>query len=191
MNRSRMLVFWIWSHARTRTFQSKRWWKNPLQKWICMEQRYIIFNISYNKEHHFNSFWFLLTTKRNLAVANVIFLESPAGIGFSYSNDSHDYTEAGDKKTAEDSYIFLLNWLARFPQYKARHFFISGESYAGHYAPQLALYILSRNKNTTQTVINLKGISVSFTGTTHPFKSISNLKLRSCNTGCCRSETPG
>ncbi|GMI78514.1 serine carboxypeptidase-like 40 [Hibiscus trionum] len=93
-------------------------------------------------------------------VANLLFLESPAGVGFSYSNDSSDYTKVGDKRTAKDSYIFLINWLERFPQYKNRDFFITGESYAGHYVPQLAYYILSRNKNVNRTVINLKGIAI-------------------------------
>ncbi|MBA0565893.1 hypothetical protein Golob_010748 [Gossypium lobatum] len=96
----------------------------------------------------------------NGTVANVIFLESPAGVGFSYSKNSSDYTQVGDKRTAEDSYVFLLNWLERFPQYKTRDLFITGESYAGHYVPQLASYIISRNKNTNQTVINLKGIAI-------------------------------
>ncbi|GLT92232.1 hypothetical protein SLE2022_100800 [Rubroshorea leprosula] len=93
-------------------------------------------------------------------VANVIFLESPAGVGFSYSNRSSDYTNVGDKKTAEDSYTFLVNWLERFPQYKTRDFFIAGESYAGHYVPQLAYTILSKNKKSNKTVINLKGIAI-------------------------------
>ncbi|KAF8695161.1 hypothetical protein HU200_037772 [Digitaria exilis] len=66
-------------------------------------------------------------------VANVIFLESPAGVGFSYSNTSSDYEESGDSKTAEDAFIFLVNWLERFPEYKNRAFYISGESYAGRY----------------------------------------------------------
>ncbi|PON49562.1 Serine carboxypeptidase-like [Trema orientale] len=92
-------------------------------------------------------------------VANVIFLESPAGVGFSYSNTSSDYT-VGDKRTAEDSYVFLVNWLERFPEYKSRDFYITGESYAGHYVPQLAYTILSKNKGTNQTVINLKGIAI-------------------------------
>ncbi|XP_076912639.1 serine carboxypeptidase 1-like [Bidens hawaiensis] len=92
-------------------------------------------------------------------VANVIFLESPAGVGFSYSNRSSDY-KTGDKRTAKDSYTFLVNWLNRFPQYKTRDFFITGESYAGHYVPQLASLILSENKKTNQTVINLKGIAI-------------------------------
>ena len=159
MYRSRMLVVRIWSHARTWTFQSKQWWKNALQKWICMEQWYmnsLQFDNTISDSLDFN--WHIL---RKFAVANVIFLESPAGVGFSYSNDSSDYTKVGDKRTAEDSYIFLLNWLERFPQYKTRDFFITGESYAGHYVPQLAYYILSRNNNTNQTVINLQGIAVS------------------------------
>ncbi|KAE8674743.1 hypothetical protein F3Y22_tig00111718pilonHSYRG00018 [Hibiscus syriacus] len=62
--------------------------------------------------------------------------------------------------TAKDSYVFLLNWLERFPQYKIRDLFITGESYAGHYVTQLASYILSRNKGTNQTIINLKGIAI-------------------------------
>lgn len=95
------------------------------------------------------------------AVANVMFLESPVGVGFSYSNTSSDYT-TDDKKTAADAYTFLVNWLERFPEYKTRDFFITGESYAGHYVPQLAALILENNKITNQTVINLKGIAVSF-----------------------------
>ncbi|KAK4401623.1 Serine carboxypeptidase II-3 [Sesamum angolense] len=92
-------------------------------------------------------------------VANIVFLESPAGVGFSYSNRTSDYV-TGDKQTAADSYTFLVNWLERFPEYKTRDFFITGESYAGHYVPQLADLILQNNKITNQTVINLKGIAI-------------------------------
>ncbi|EXB95303.1 Serine carboxypeptidase-like 40 [Morus notabilis] len=92
--------------------------------------------------------------------ANVLFLESPAGVGFSYSNRSSDYADSGDKKTAEDNYRFLVNWLKRFPEYKGRDFYISGESYAGHYVPQLAHTILHHNKRANKTIINLKGILI-------------------------------
>jgi serine carboxypeptidase-like clade II len=94
------------------------------------------------------------------AVANILFLESPAGVGFSYSNTTSDYKKAGDKSTAKDAYVFLINWLERFPQYKTRDFYITGESYAGHYVPQLASTILHNNKLYNNTIINLKGISV-------------------------------
>ncbi|XP_035832841.1 serine carboxypeptidase 1-like [Helianthus annuus] len=93
-------------------------------------------------------------------VANMLFLESPAGVGFSYSNTTSDYDDASDKNTAGDSYVFLVNWLERFPQYKSRDFYITGESYAGHYVPQLAYTILHNNKKTNQTIINIKGIAI-------------------------------
>ncbi|XP_041995852.1 serine carboxypeptidase-like 40 isoform X2 [Salvia splendens] len=94
--------------------------------------------------------------------ANVVFLESPAGVGFSYSNTSSDVKNNGDRRTAIDNYNFLVNWFNRFPEYKDRDFYIAGESYAGHYAPQLAQTILYHNRypyNTT-TIINLKGIII-------------------------------
>ncbi|XP_023156395.1 serine carboxypeptidase 1 [Zea mays] len=93
-------------------------------------------------------------------VANVIFLESPAGVGFSYSNTSSDYDESGDTRTAVDSYTFLLHWLERFPEYKGRDLYISGESYAGHYVPELAAVIVAVRELTGQNPTNLKGIFV-------------------------------
>ncbi|KAL5995234.1 hypothetical protein ACLOJK_025292 [Asimina triloba] len=92
--------------------------------------------------------------------ANVLFLESPAGVGYSYSNRTSDYNLSGDKKTAEDAYVFLVNWLERFPEYKTRDFYITGESYAGHYVPQLAHTILQHNQLPNSRHINLKGIMV-------------------------------
>jgi serine carboxypeptidase-like clade 2 len=94
---------------------------------------------------------------RSPAVANVIFLESPAGVGFSYSNMS---MENGDTRTTVDAYIFLLNWLERFPEYKARDLYITGESYSGHYVPQLATIITALHKLGAAS-FNLKGIFVS------------------------------
>ncbi|KAK7316632.1 hypothetical protein RJT34_00247 [Clitoria ternatea] len=92
-------------------------------------------------------------------VANVLFLESPAGVGFSYSNTTSDYDNSGDKSTAKDAYTFLINWLERFPEYKNRDFYITGESYAGHYVPQLAYTILVNHKLNYKS-ITLKGIAI-------------------------------
>jgi serine carboxypeptidase-like clade 2 len=93
-------------------------------------------------------------------VANLLFLESPAGVGFSYSNTTSDLYTTGDQRTAEDSYIFLVNWFERFPQYKHREFYIVGESYAGHFVPQLSKLVHERNKGFKNPAINLKGFMV-------------------------------
>ncbi|KAE8726272.1 Serine carboxypeptidase-like 29 [Hibiscus syriacus] len=95
----------------------------------------------------------------NLA-ANILFLDSPVGVGFSYSNTSSDLLNNGDKSTAKDSLNFLLKWLKRFPQYKDRDFYIAGESYGGHYVPQLSQAIVRHNKATKAKAINLKGYMV-------------------------------
>ncbi|THU74745.1 hypothetical protein C4D60_Mb04t36650 [Musa balbisiana] len=93
--------------------------------------------------------------------ANLLFLESPVGVGFSYTNTSSDLNSLGDKITAEDSYIFLLNWFKRFPQFKSHDFYIAGESYAGHYVPQLSEKIFDENKKASkENYINFKGFII-------------------------------
>ncbi|KAL7223644.1 hypothetical protein ACSBR1_025155 [Camellia fascicularis] len=81
-----------------------------------------------------------------------------AGVGFSCSNTSSDLYTAGDQRT--DAYTFLVNRFERFPQYKHRDFYIAGESYAGHYAPQLSQLVYQRNKGNQNPVINSEGFLV-------------------------------
>ncbi|CAN8252078.1 unnamed protein product [Cochlearia groenlandica] len=93
--------------------------------------------------------------------ANLLFLESPVGVGFSYTNTSSDISQLGDTVTASDSYNFLVNWFKRFPQYKSHDFYIAGESYAGHYVPQLSELIYNQNKIASKRYfINLKGLMI-------------------------------
>ncbi|KMT02607.1 hypothetical protein BVRB_9g202920 [Beta vulgaris subsp. vulgaris] len=93
--------------------------------------------------------------------ANLLFLESPIGVGFSYTNTSSDINELGDTFTAKDSYTFLVNWFTRFPQFKSNEFYIAGESYAGHYVPQLAEVIFDSNKKACkENFINFKGFMI-------------------------------
>ncbi|XP_023513734.1 serine carboxypeptidase-like 34 [Cucurbita pepo subsp. pepo] len=95
------------------------------------------------------------------SAANLLFLESPVGVGFSYTNTSQDITDLGDTITAKDSYAFLLNWFERFPQFKSHEFYIAGESYAGHYVPQLSEVIFDENKKISKEKrINFKGFMI-------------------------------
>lgn len=90
--------------------------------------------------------------------ANMLYLEAPAGVGFSYSTDTSYYVGVDDKMTAMDNLVFLQRWFSKFPQYKSRDLFITGESYAGHYVPQLAQLMIQFNER--EKLFNLKGIAL-------------------------------
>lgn len=91
--------------------------------------------------------------------SNLLFVESPAGVGWSYSNTTSDYN-AGDASTAMDMHFFMMNWYEKFPEYKSRDLFLAGESYAGHYIPQLAIALLDHNEHSKGFKLNIKGVAI-------------------------------
>lgn len=99
--------------------------------------------------------------------ANMLFLESPVGVGFSYTHTSSDFDNLGDEFTANDAYEFLQKWFLKFPTYRKRTFYIAGESYAGKYVPELAELIHDRN-NDSSLYIDLKGILMGNPETSDP-----------------------
>lgn len=89
-------------------------------------------------------------------VANVLYVEQPAGVGFSYSDDESDYI-TGDAQAAADNYVLIKQFFERFPERKSNQFYISSESYGGHYIPELTFQILQEN---TDASINFSGFLV-------------------------------
>jgi hypothetical protein len=64
--------------------------------------------------------------------AHVLYLEQPKGVGFSYCVDEEAECHNTDESTAQDSYEALVSFFdSKFPEFKDRDFFITGESYAG------------------------------------------------------------
>ena len=98
--------------------------------------------------------------------ANMLFLDSPAFVGFSYSNSSAD-KKVGDARTASDSRLFLLGFLQKFPGFATTPLYIAGESYAGHYIPNLAAAILAGNAAGTGH-LNLQGVMIGNAWTDAP-----------------------
>jgi cathepsin A (carboxypeptidase C) len=61
--------------------------------------------------------------------ANVLFVDQPAGVGFSY-RDKAEPVPSNSFDAAEDLHIFLQIFVSKaFPELKGRPFHISGESY--------------------------------------------------------------
>ncbi|KAG5642320.1 hypothetical protein DXG03_002995 [Asterophora parasitica] len=76
--------------------------------------------------------------------ANVIFLDQPVNVGFSYAADGT--TVNNSPVAGKDVYAFLELFLNRFPEYSKQPFHIAAESYGGTYAPNIANVIYQENK---------------------------------------------
>mmetsp|Transcript_50796 Transcript_50796/g.120696 ORF Transcript_50796/g.120696 Transcript_50796/m.120696 type:complete len:527 (-) Transcript_50796:177-1757(-) len=96
-------------------------------------------------------------------VANMLYLESPAGSG---GSDGFSQCIQGGKvvachwndKTQAEAYSHtLLAFFAGFPEYAKNDFYLTGESYFGQYGPNIAHFIL--NHEPFKTKINLVGIA--------------------------------
>lgn len=92
-------------------------------------------------------------------VANMVFLEQPVGVGFSYSNNKDDY-KIGDDQAAKDNLATIRGFLTRFPQFANSPLYITSESYGGHYMPTLANEIIHYNDATESGKLNFKGFAV-------------------------------
>ena len=85
---------------------------------------------------------------------NVLYLDQPVGTGYSIAGSESAYANSEDD-VATDMYYFLQEWFKAYPQYKDAPFFITGESYAGHYIPALATTILMENDALREGMLSL------------------------------------
>jgi len=91
--------------------------------------------------------------------ANVVWIDQPAGVGYSVCDN--DGCINGDTQTGKDNLQVLTKFMERFPELRANPLWLSGESYAGIYVPQMAINVHNHNQNATnETSFNLKGIMV-------------------------------
>eukprot|EP00798_Chlamydomonas_sp_ICE-L_P013840 gene13840-19761_t len=97
--------------------------------------------------------------------ATMIYVDSPAGVGMSYSSDPERDYVTNNMITIEDLYSFLQQVLDEFPSLRDNDLYIAGESYGGVYVPLLAKKVVDMNQmveqerrllNLRHTTINLK-----------------------------------
>jgi len=87
-------------------------------------------------------------------VANVLYLESPAAVGFSYNTE--DITSEDDDTTSLQNYLALQDFFSnKFPEHADNEFYIAGESYGGIYVPTLAVRVLNGSYS-----INFQGLAI-------------------------------
>ncbi|EYC11833.1 hypothetical protein Y032_0049g1801 [Ancylostoma ceylanicum] len=88
-------------------------------------------------------------------LASVVYIESPAGVGYSYATDGNITTN--DDQTSLENYEAVKQFFKTFPQFRHHATYIMGESYGGVYVPTLTARIVDGQK---EFPINLKGMAL-------------------------------
>ena len=105
------------------------------------------------------------------SLASLVFLEQPAGVGFSYQTNHQETWN--DFRAANDNILILKAFFRRFPeQVTSSGFFVASESYGGHYMPQLTLQIF----NDPELNARFKGMLVG-----NPFTSFASGSVAMAN----------
>ncbi|XP_047978229.1 serine carboxypeptidase-like 13 [Salvia hispanica] len=99
---------------------------------------------------------FLLNPYSWTKVANIIFLDYPAGTGFSYSNNARTFP-ISDTNSTLHNYSFLRKWLLAHPEFIKNNLYVSGDSYGGKIVPMVALEIAKGNEAGLEPKMSLKG----------------------------------
>ena len=116
--------------------------------------------------------------------ANIIFLDQPVGVGYSYSSDGSSVNTS--PVAGLDVYAFLELFVNRFPKYAQLPFHIAAESYGGTYAPNIASVIHKKNEelaaapNPKLARINLASVILA-NGITDPYIQMASVPDYACD----------
>jgi vitellogenic carboxypeptidase-like protein len=94
----------------------------------------------------------------------MIFVDNPVGAGFSYTDTDEGYA-TNERDVARDLYSLLQQFYAIFPEQQKNEFYVTGESYGGHYCPAISYKIHVENQaivagESEGIVINLAGVAI-------------------------------
>jgi len=91
--------------------------------------------------------------------ANLLYVDQPGGTGFSYVKNTLGYVK-NETQVAEEMYSFLQQFLATYPQYLNLPFYITGESYGGHYVTAISRRVQVGIQKHDGLKINFQGLAI-------------------------------
>ncbi|CAI9278988.1 unnamed protein product [Lactuca saligna] len=91
--------------------------------------------------------------------ANIIFIDQPAGAGFSYAK-TWESSRSSDSLVITNVYAFIRRWLMDHPKFLSNPLYITGSSYMGIIIPNVVLKIYNGNEQSIQPRLNIKGFLI-------------------------------
>jgi len=76
---------------------------------------------------------------------NVLIIDNPVGTGYSYTDDKDGCYCTTELEVAKDFYRMLKYFFKLHSEYSTNPFYLTGESYAGKYIPNIADYLMVQN----------------------------------------------
>ncbi|CAB89366.1 carboxypeptidase-like protein [Arabidopsis thaliana] len=89
-------------------------------------------------------------------VANILYLEAPAGSGYSYAKTRRAF-ESSDTKQMHQIDQFLRSWFVKHPEFISNPFYVGGDSYSGKIVPGAVQQISLGNEKGLTPLINIQG----------------------------------
>ncbi|CAN0890265.1 Serine carboxypeptidase-like 2 [Linum grandiflorum] len=101
-------------------------------------------------------------------VSSIIFLETPAGTGFSYSTNP----DVRQSDTLQASHVneFLRKWLMTHSEFMSNPLYIAGDSYSGITIPAIVHQLVTGIEEEISPMINLKGYMIGNPVTGYEFE---------------------
>ena len=101
-------------------------------------------------------------------ISDLIYVDQPINTGFSYSNSTADEVHS-EKLVGEDMLDFIQELVTKHTNLQGKPFFVTGESYGGHYVPAVSnrIFTAIQSGEVSKSIINLQGFAVG-NGLTEP-----------------------
>ncbi|KAI3518387.1 hypothetical protein L1887_07067 [Cichorium endivia] len=112
--------------------------------------------LSFDLDNGKENFTLIVNPTAWTEMANIIFVDIPAGTGFSYAETKNGWISS-DNILANQANEFIKKFLINHPEFLKNPLYIAGISYLGLIVPKITLELYEGNERGDQPTLNIQG----------------------------------